>query len=66
MGWSVKIGSSGQFTPVSGGLSIRFLHVILFYGKLKITHRALNEGLVKIQNIIRFVRITIFFLRILH
>ncbi len=26
MGWSVKIGSSGQFTPVSGGLSIRFLH----------------------------------------
>ncbi|MCK5468778.1 MAG: hypothetical protein KAI99_09715, partial [Cyclobacteriaceae bacterium] len=27
MGWSVNIGSYGQFTPVSGGLSIRFLQV---------------------------------------
>ena len=26
MGWSVKIGNTGQFTSVSGGLSIRFLH----------------------------------------
>ena len=28
MGWSVKIGNTGQFTPVSGGLSIRFLQLM--------------------------------------